>query len=405
MNLKSKKRKEYKQITNKLFAIFLLFFLFVLSGCANNKKYPDAKTVGIAMASKSIERWNRDGLFLKEEFEKEGYNVELRFSNGDSYQQNNDIEYLIADGVDVLIVCAVDGNALTQTLKNAQYANIPVISYDRLIMNTDAVDYYISFDNYEVGCLLSRYTLSKLGLKSFIELDYLNDVNEFDEIFDNAEGKYNVEIVAGDPADNNAVMFFNGVYDTLKPFIDKGVIDIPSGKITFEQCATLGWSTDIAYKNMQDTLASYYSDGKILDAIIANNDNCALGVAQAISSDYFASNYPIITGQDGNIANLRSIINGKQAMTIYKNVQNEAILTVELVKALLDGKTLDEKITYTLSMNCAYDDKSYDNGKKIVPSYLLSPVVITKNNIDVLVESGNYIWDENHEYLISTTGD
>ena len=395
-----------KTTVRKHIMLLLIVLLMInISGCASKKLYPEGKTVGIAMASKSIERWSRDGLFLKEKFESAGYNVELRYSNSDSYQQNNDIECLIADGVDVLIVCAVDGDALTQTLKNAQYAQIPVISYDRLIMNTDAVDYYISFDNYEVGCLLSEYTLQKFALASFDKFDYLNDVNEFDEKIETQDGSYNVEIIAGDPADNNARMFFSGAYDTLRPYIESGVIRIPSGKMTFEQNATNDWSTDLAYQNMQDTLASYYGDGTSLDAIIANNDNTALGAAQAVSSDYFGSNYPLITGQDGNIANLRNIINGKQAMTVYKNVQDEAIVTVELVKALLSGKTLDESIIDSLQIECVFDNKSYDNGKKIVDSFLLLPTVITKNNIQTLVDSGNYRWDENHEYLLSLTGD
>ncbi len=392
-------------IRKHIMLLLIVLLMINISGCASKKLYPEGKTVGIAMASKSIERWSRDGLFLKEKFESAGYNVELRYSNSDSYQQNNDIECLIADGVDVLIVCAVDGDALTQTLKNAQYAQIPVISYDRLIMNTDAVDYYISFDNYEVGCLLSEYTLQKFALASFDKFDYLNDVNEFDENIETQDGAYNVEIIAGDPADNNARMFFGGAYDTLRPYIESGVIKIPSGKMTFEQNATNDWSTDLAYQNMQDTLASYYGDGTRLDAIIANNDNTALGAAQAVSSDYFGNNYPLITGQDGNIANLRNIINGKQAMTVYKNVQDEAIVTVELVKALLSGKTLDESIIDSLPIECVFDNKSYDNGKKIVDSFLLLPTVITKNNIQTLVDSGNYRWDENHEYLLSLTGD
>lgn len=342
----------------------------------------EAKTVGIAMPTKSLERWNRDGSYLKEEFEKAGYEVLLTYSDNDVTQQNNDIGNLIADGVDLLIVAAIDGEALTQVLGDAKDAGIPVIAYDRLIMNTDAISYYVSFDNYTVGTLQGQYVETALDL-----------ANAGDKV-------YNIEFTAGDPADNNARYFFGGAFDVLKPYIDAGTLNIVSGQSEFEQVATAQWSTDTALARMQNVLASYYSDGTVLDVALCSNDSTALGVAQAIGSDYAGTNAPIITGQDGDIANLRNIVDGVQTMTVYKNVANEAVVTLELAKAMLAGETPAEELLSVFGIPCAFDTSSYDNGTGIIPSYLLVPSVITKDNLQDLVDTGLYAWDG--DYLAST---
>ena len=341
------------------------------------------KTVGIAMPTKSLERWNRDGEYLKAKFEEAGYNVELKYSDDDSNQQNNDIQGMIADKVDLLLIAAIDGNTLSQTLSDAKDAGISVIAYDRLIMNTDAVSYYVSFDNYTVGKLQGEYVRDTLDL-------------------DNNDGPFNIEFTAGDPADNNAGFFFNGAYEALESYIDAGKLVIPSGKKTFEQVATEGWSTDKALENMQNTLASYYSDGTTLDVALCSNDSTALGVAQAISSDYAGTNTPIVTGQDGDIANLKNIVDGLQSMTVYKNVSDEASVTLEVSKAILSGQTPDAGLVSSLSAEATYDTESYDNGVKKVPSYLLVPYVITKDTLQQLVDTGLYKWDGDNKYLEST---
>lgn len=342
----------------------------------------EVKTVGISMPTKSLERWNRDGSYLKEEFEKAGYKVELTYSDNDVTQQNNDISNLVASNIDLLIVAAIDGEALTQVLGEAKDAGIPVIAYDRLIMNTDAISYYVSFDNYTVGTLQGQYVEKALDLK-------------------NAGDKtYNMEFTGGDPADNNARFFFNGAYDVLKPYIEAGTLKIVSGQTEFEQVATAQWNTDTALARMQNVLASFYSDGTILDAALCSNDSTALGVAQAITTDYAGGNAPVITGQDGDIANLRNIVDGVQTMTVYKNVANEAVATLELSKAILAGEKPAEELAGKLGIECAYDTSSYDNGTGIIPSYLLVPSVITKDNLQDLVDTGLYAWEG--DYLVST---
>lgn len=342
---------------------------------ASSDNSSDAKEikVGIAMPTKSLERWNRDGAYLKEQFEALGYKVELTYSDNKSDQQVNDIQNLIADKVNLLVIVAIDGESLSTVLKDAKDQNIPVIAYDRLIRNTDAVSYYVSFDNYTVGKLQGEYIEKTLDLA-------------------NAGDKtYNIEFTAGDPADNNAGFFFNGAFDVLKPYIDKGTLKVVSGQTEFEEVATPAWDTETALDRMQNILASFYSDGTQLDICLCSNDSTALGVTQAIDSDYAGSNWPLITGQDGDVANLKNLLDGKQAMTVYKAVANEAVVTVALAKEILAGNKPDESLTSQFDCECTYDTSSYDNGTGIIPSYLLVPDVVTKDNYkEKLVDTGYY---------------
>ena len=335
------------------------------------------KKVGIAMPTKSLERWNRDGSYLEEQFKSKGYEVKLTFSDNKIDQQVKDIEGLIADDVDLLVIAAIDGESLTQVLAEAKEENIPVISYDRLIMNTDAVSYYVSFDNYTVGKLQGEFVRDQLDL-------------------DNQAGPFNIEFTAGDPADNNAGFFFNGAYDVLKPYIDEGKLNVPSGQTAFDQVATKSWDTATAMNRFQNILGSNYSDGTQLDVALCSNDSTALGVTQAIETDYAGTNSVIITGQDGDEANLKNLVDGKQTMTVYKAVANEAVATLDIGVALLNGETPDESLISSAgwSFECAYDTSSYDNGTGIIPSYLLVPTVVTKDNLQKeLVDTGYYTMD------------
>lgn len=377
----------------KKFLALLLALVMTLSlvACggdtpANNENTDNdgAQTVGISMPTKSLERWNRDGSYLKEQFEKAGYNVLLTYSDNDNNQQNNDIANMLAENIDLLIVAAIDGEALAQTLADAKDQNVPVIAYDRMITNSDAVNYYVSFDNYTVGVLQAQYVIDKLDLA-------------------NAGDKtYNIEFTAGDPADNNAGFFFNGAYDTLKTYIDAGTLKIPSGKTTFEQVATPAWSTDTAMENFQNTLASYYSDGTVLDIALCSNDSTAMGVAKAITSDYAGSNTPLVTGQDGDIANLQNIVDGVQTMTVYKNVADEAGVTLVLAQALLAGETIDASLCDKFAVEAACNTTDYSNGTTAATSFLLIPYSIDAENLQLLVDTGNYAWDADNKYLVST---
>ena len=335
--------------------------------------------IGISMPTQSLERWNRDGSYLQKQFEDAGYEVELTYSDNETDRQVNDIQNLISDGVNLLVVAAIDGEALKTVMDEAAEAGIPVISYDRLI-KSDAVSYYISFDNYTVGTLQGQYVVDTLDL-------------------DNAGDKtYNIEFTAGDPADNNAGYFFNGAFDVLKPYIDAGTLNVVSGQTDFDSVATPAWNTQTALERMQNILASYYADGTQIVVALCSNDSTALGVTQAIESDYAGDNTVLNTGQDGDEANLANIVDGKQSMTVYKAVANEAVVTLDLAKAMLAGDTVDESLIEKSGWDfeCAYDTESYETseGNKC-PSFLLVPTVVTKDNLqEALVDPGYYTMDD-----------
>lgn len=353
----------------------------LLVGCGGSSSTPassssssssDGGKIGISMPTQSLERWNRDGSYLDQQFQSAGFETVLTYSDNDSGRQVNDIQNMLADGVDLLIISAIDGEALNTAMNEAAEAGVPVIAYDRLIMN-DAVSYYVSFDNYTVGKLQGQFIEESLDLA-------------------NASGKsYNLEITAGDPADNNAGYFYNGAMDVLNPYIEAGTLNVVSGQTDFDTVATDQWSTDTALERAQNVLSSYYADGTQLDVWLCSNDSTALGVAQAITSDYAGSNSVLITGQDGDEANLKNIVDGIQTMTVYKNVSNESIVTLALAKAIMAGETIDESLIPSFGIDCAYDVESYETsaGNKC-PSFLLVPSVITKDNLQELVDTGLY---------------
>lgn len=364
----------------------------LLVGCGGSSSTPASSSssssseggkIGISMPTQSLERWNRDGAYLDEQFKAAGFETVLTFSDNDSGRQVNDIQNMLADGVDLLVVAAIDGEALNTAMDEAAEAGVPVIAYDRLIMN-DAVSYYVSFDNYTVGKLQGQFIEETLDLA-------------------NAGGtSYNMEITAGDPADNNAGYFYNGAMDVLNPYIEAGTLNVVSGQTDFDTVATDQWSTDTALERAQNVLSSYYADGTQLDVWLCSNDSTALGVAQAITSDYAGSNSIIITGQDGDEANLKNIVDGVQTMTVYKNVSNESIVTLALAKAIMAGETIDESLIPSFGIDCAYDVESYETsaGNKC-PSFLLVPSVITKDNLQELVDTGLYTMGDDG-YLSAT---
>ena len=341
------------------------------SGAAGGQK------IGISMPTQSLERWNRDGSYLDEQFKSAGYETILTYSDNDTNRQVNDIQNMIAEDVDLLVIAAIDGEALNTVMNEAGDAGIPVIAYDRLIMNDNA-SYYVSFDNYTVGTLQGQYVVDTLDL-------------------DNAAGPFNIEFTAGDPADNNATYFFNGAMDVLKPYIESGKLNVVSGQTDFDTVATAAWDSQTAMERAQNILASYYADGTQVDVWLCSNDSTALGVAQAIESDYAGSNQPIITGQDGDEANLKNLVDGKQSMTVYKAVANEAVVTLDLGKAILGGETVDESlITYSgWEFDCSYDTESYfTSDSHNCPSFLLVPDVVTTDNmVEKLVDTGYYTQD------------
>ena len=319
--------------------------------------------IGVAMPTKDLQRWNQDGENMKAELEKAGYEVDLQYANNDVGTQVSQIETLIANGAKVLVIASIDGESLGDPLAKAKEAGIPVIAYDRLLMNSDAVSYYATFDNYMVGTKQGEFLKEKLDL-------------------DNAEGPFNMEVFTGDPGDNNAKFFYQGAIDVLKPFIDSGKIVIPSGSLEFADVATANWSTETAQSRMDAILASNYANGEKLDAVLCSNDSTALGVENALAA--YTGEWPLVTGQDCDIANVKNIIAGKQAMSIFKDTRSLAAQTVKMVDALMQGQ--DAEVN---------DTETYDNNTGIIPTYLCEPVFADVNNyVELLIESGYYTEDQ-----------
>jgi len=316
--------------------------------------------VGVAMPTKDLQRWNQDGENMKAQLEEAGYEVDLQYANNDVATQVSVLENMIANGCKLLVVASIDGSALGTVLEQAKEAGVPVIAYDRLIMNTDAVSYYASFDNYKVGTMQGEYVRDALDLE-------------------NAEGPFNVEFLAGDPGDNNALLFYAGAMDVLKEYIDAGKIVVQSGQTEFAEVATASWSTENAQSRMENIISSYYADGTLIDAICCSNDSTSLGAQNALESSYNGE-WPVLTGQDCDIANMPNIIAGKQSMSVFKDTRDLAAKTVEMVDAIMKGGEAPVNNT-----------TDYDNGKMIVPSYLCDPKFADKDNYkELLVDSGYY---------------
>ena len=347
----------------KIIAILLAVATIALVGCKGGSS---STKVGVSMPTKDLQRWNQDGANMKSMLEKAGYTVDLQFAANDINTQVSQLENMITSGCKVLVIAAIDGSSLSNVLATAKKKNIQTIAYDRLIMDTDAVSYYATFDNYKVGTLQGDYLVEKLGLKSR-----------------SASDPVYMEFFTGDPGDNNINFFFGGAMDVLKPYLDKGVIVCKSGQTAKAQAATLNWSTEEAQKRMENLITSnkYGPKGQQLDAVYCSNDSTAQGVTTALlSAGYDASNFPVITGQDCDITSVKNMIKGTQSMSVFKDTRTLASKVVEMVDAIMKG-----------SNPPVNDTKTYDNNVKVVPSFLCEPVFGDANNYKaLLVDSGYY---------------
>mgnify|MGYP003735847613 CR=1 FL=1 len=358
--------KTIRKILVLVIAFASLMSILSLGACA--KKDSGKTKVGVSMPTQSLQRWNQDGAYLKEKLEAAGYEVELQFANNEINQQVSQIENMITNKCDVLIIAAVDGDSLVNVLADAKKEEIEVIAYDRLIMKSDAVSYYATFDNYMVGTIQGEFIEKTLDLE-------------------NAAGPFNMEVFAGSPDDNNARFFYQGAYDVLSPYIDSGKLVVVSGQKDFETCAITSWKTETAQSRMDDLLTANYATGTKLDVVLSPNDSIAIGITNALenSGDFTpGTNWPIITGQDCDIPNMKNIIAGKQSMSIFKDTRTLADQTVKMVNSIVKGEKVDVN-----------DTETYDNGITVVPTYLCTPVFGDINNYkELLIDSGYYTEDQ-----------
>ena len=355
-----------------------------LSACGSSTKTVDQQAeagsgagslVGVTMPTKSSERWIHDGDNIKAALEKQGYQVDLQYAENDIPTQVNQIENQITKGAKALVIASIDGTAITTQLQEAADKKIPVIAYDRLIRNSPNVDYYATFDNAKVGVEQATSLLVGLGLKKA-------DGSEGD-----AKGPFNIELFAGSPDDNNATFFFNGAMSVLQPYLDKGTLVVKSNQKDFKTVAILRWDPATAQKRMEDVLTSSYGGGALVQGVLSPYDGLSIGILSALKSNGYGSGtqpYPIVTGQDAEVASVKSIIAGEQYSTVYKDTRELAAVTVKMADALLKGGKPEVNNT-----------KDYDNGKKVVPSFLLQPVTVDKANYQkVLIDSGYYTADQ-----------
>lgn len=323
--------------------------------------------IGVAMPTQQSERWIADGDNVKSQLEDLGYEVDLQYANDEIATQVSQIENMITGGAEALIIASIDGTTLTDVLQQAADAGIPVIAYDRLINGSPNVDYYTTFDNFEVG--VQQATSLLIGMGVFDESGERSDVT----------GPLNVELFAGSPDDNNARFFFDGAMSVIQPLLDDGTLVVPSTQTAFEQVAILRWLPETAQERMENIL-TIIGDTQV-DGVLSPYDGLSIGIISALTSGgYAADALPTITGQDAEVGSVQSIIAGEQYSTIFKDTRLLAEQAVAMVDALQNGDTPEVN-----------DEETYDNGEKIVPSFLLESTIVTVDNYeDILIGSGYY---------------
>ena len=352
---------------------------FGLAGCApsgDDGGSGEGGLVGVSMPTKSSERWIQDGESLKAQLEDAGFTVDLQYAEDDIPTQVNQIENMNTKGAVALIVAAIDGTTLTSVLEDAAANDVAVIAYDRLLRETEAVSYYATFDNFLVGQQQAWSVLNGLGLT---ELDGT-------PIEGAPAGPFNIELFAGSLDDNNAFFFFNGAMDVLQPFIDEGTLVVKSGQTDIEQAATLRWDGETAQSRMEDILTAQYSDGSQVNAVLSPYDGISRGIISALTDAGYTvgTDFPIISGQDAELDSVKAINSGEQYATIFKDTRDLAKKAVEMTVDVLAGDEPEVNNT-----------EDYDNGVKVVPSFLLQPVIVVKDNIQsALIDTGYWTEEE-----------
>lgn len=355
--------------------LFVLMLLLAFAACTDTTPPPiepppqtEQIRIGVSMPTQTLQRWNQDGSNIQRMLEAAGFAVELHYADNDSTIQAAQIAAMLCGGCEILIVAAVDSEPLHEMLAEAKEQGVTVISYDRLLLGSDAVSYYASFDNWQVGILQGKFIEEALALKS-------------------ASGPFYIELFTGSPDDNNIHFFFGGAMQVLQPYLDSGVLVVGSAETSLEEAATMSWSSEESQNRMQRLIdeQGYGPAGAQLDAVLCSNDSVALGVIQALQAcGYSAENFPLITGQDCDLENVKHMLAGRQNMSVFKDTRVLASLVVEMVNALVKGQEPPVNDTTT-----------YDNGTGIIPSFLCEPVVCTLQNYErLLLDSGYYTQTE-----------
>jgi len=357
-----------KKLIYNLLAVLMLASL-VLTACGGSAPAASAKKlVGISMPTKTSTRWISDGNSMVKSFQDLGYDTDLQFADNDIQNQLSQIENMVTKGAKVLVIAAIDGSTMSDVLQKAHDAGVLVISYDRLITKTPNVDYYATFDNFGVGVIQGTQLVTGLGLK------------------DGKTGPFNVELFGGSPDDTNAGYFYNGAMSVIQPYIDSKQIVIQSGQMGMDKVGTLRWLAATAQARMDNLLSANYTD-KHVDGVLSPYDGLSIGILSSLKGVGYCTATlpcPVVTGQDAEVASVKSIIAGEQKYTVFKDTRLLAAQTAKMVDQALKGQTVDVN-----------DTKTYNNGVKIVPSYLLTPQSVDVTNYSkILVDSGYYTADQ-----------
>jgi putative multiple sugar transport system substrate-binding protein len=352
-----------KLVTSLLTAAAMTVASFVVPAFAQDKG-----VVGISMPTKTSTRWISDGETMEKLFKEAGYTPDLQFADDDIPNQLAQIENMVTKGAKVLVIGAIDGTTLSDILQKAHDSGVKVIAYDRLIRDSANVDYYATFDNFQVGVLQANSLVEGLKAK-----------------FPDTK-PWNVELFGGSPDDNNAFFFYDGAMSVLQPMIDSGEIVVKSGQQGMDQVGTLRWDGAVAQARMENLLSSTYTDDKV-HGVLSPYDGLSIGILSALKGVGYGSGdmtMPVVTGQDAELPSVKSILADEQYSTVFKDTRELAKVAVGMVDAIMSGKQPEIN-----------DDKTYNNGVKVVPSYLLKPVAADKSNVkDILVGAGYYTEDQ-----------
>jgi len=324
------------------------------SSTAGGEAFPKDSLIGVALPQKTSENWVLAEKLFNDGLKGAGFKADVQFANGGVSEQQNQISAMVTKGAKVIIVGAIDGSQLGTQLKQAKDAGATIIAYDRLLLNTENVDYYVAYDNFKVGELQGKALLDGMKAKK-------------------PEGPYNIELFAGSPDDANAKVFFDGAMSVLKPKIDDGTLKVLSGQTSFEQAVTQGWKAENAQKRMDTLLAGTYGTAA-LDGVLSPNDTIARAILTSVKAA--GKPLPIVTGQDSEVESVKSIMAGEQYSTINKDTRALVEHSIVMVNDIQAGKTPEIN-----------DDKSYNNTVKVVPAYLLEPVIVTKDNVHTAYEN------------------
>ena len=350
-------------ISRRTFAALALGAMALSTTALTPASAADKGLIGVSMPTKSSARWIDDGNNMVKQLTDKGYSADLQYADDDIPNQLAQIENMVTKGAKVLVIASIDGTTLSDVLAKAADKGVKVIAYDRLIKGSPNVDYYATFDNFKVGVLQGSYIEKALGLKD-------------------GKGPFNIELFGGSPDDNNAYFFYNGAMSVLQPYIDSKKLVVQSGQMGMKQVSTLRWDGAVAQARMDNLLSAYYTS-KHVDAVLSPYDGLSIGILSSLKGVGYGSGdvkFPVVTGQDCEVQSIKSIIAGEQSQSVYKDTRELAKVVVSMVDALESG-----------SQPQINDTKTYDNGKKVVPSFLLDPVSVDKSNWkSVLVDGGYY---------------